>query len=149
MKTAGTQYRLFSVVHQCIMPIPMNSFTITSTVKKYPRSHRYAEMKNKVLGAKYELSLVFVGKIRAASLNKTYRNKTYSPNVLSFPLTSDAGEIVICPQVAKREAAKFNLSVDGYIAYLFIHGLLHLKGYDHSDTMEKLERKYLKAFNIS
>ena len=131
------------------MPIPMNSFTITSTVKNYPKSNPYAEMKNKILGLKYELSLVFVGKVRAASLNKTYRNKTYSPNVLSFPLTQSTGEIVICPQVAKKEAEKFNLSANGYIAYLFIHGLLHLKGYDHSDTMEKLEHKYLKTFNIS
>lgn len=123
--------------------------TITSTVKKYPDYHPYAEMKRKILGTRYELSLVFVGKTRAATLNKNYRKKTYSPNVLSFPLNESAGEIFICPLVAKQEADKFNLSVDGYIAYLFIHGLLHLKGYDHGDTMDTLERKHLKAFNIS
>ncbi len=106
-------------------------------------------MKRKVLGARYELSLVFVGKTRATALNKAYRGKTYSPNVLSFPLTENTGEIVICPHVAVKEAAKFNLSVDGYIAFLFIHGLLHLKGYDHGDTMERMERKHLKTFNIS
>ena len=127
----------------------MNTFTISSTVKKYPKRHPYEAMKRKILGARYELSLAFVGKARAATLNKSYRNKNYSPNVLSFPLTETAGEIVICPQVAESEAAKFDLSVTGYIAYLFIHGLLHLKGLDHGDTMEKLERKYLKAFNIS
>lgn len=131
------------------MLVPMNTTTITSTVKQYPTHHPYEEMKRKILGAKYELSLAFVGKARAASLNKNYRQKTYSPNVLSFPLTESVGEIVICPLVAKTEAAKFNLSVDGYIAYLFIHGLLHLKGHDHGDTMDKLERKYLSSFNIS
>jgi probable rRNA maturation factor len=127
----------------------MNSFTLTHTVKKYPTGHPYGEMKRKILGPRYDLSLAFVGKTRAATLNRTYRQKTYSPNVLSFPLTENAGEIIICPQVAKGEAAKFDLSADGYVAYLFIHGLLHLKGYDHSDTMEKMEQKYLKAFNIS
>lgn len=127
----------------------MNTLTITSTVKQYPTHHPYEEMKQKILGARYELSLAFVGKTQAASLNKIYRKKTYSPNVLSFPLTESAGEIVICPLVAKSEAAKFNLSVDGYIAYLFIHGLLHLKGHDHGDTMDALEHKYLKAFSIS
>jgi len=127
----------------------MESFTISSTVKKYPTQHPYQEMKKKILGAKYELSLAFVGKARAAELNKTYRHKTYSPNVLSFPLTESAGEIVICPQVALAEAKKFNLSVDGYIAYLFIHGCLHLKGLDHGDEMDKLEKKYLKLFAIS
>lgn len=127
----------------------MNTFIITSTVKNYPIHHPYEEMKKKILGAKYELSLVFVGKERAATLNKTYRHKTYSPNVLSFPLAEDSGEIFICPLVAQREAAKFELSTDGYIAYLFIHGLLHLKGHDHGDTMDDLEKKYIKTFKIS
>ncbi|MCD5381237.1 MAG: rRNA maturation RNase YbeY [Candidatus Pacebacteria bacterium] len=127
----------------------METFTISSTIKKYPKRHPYEEMKKKVLGTRYELSLAFVGKTRAATLNKTYRNKTYSPNVLSFPLSEKAGEIVICPQVAIGEAAKFKLSVNGYIAYLFIHGLLHLKGLDHGDEMDKLEQKHLKAFKIS
>jgi len=127
----------------------MNTLTITSTAKKYPTHHPYEMMKKKILGAKYELSLAFVGKTRAAKLNQAYRNKTYTPNVLSFPLTENAGEIIICPQVANKEAVKFNLSTDGYIAFLFIHGLLHLKGHDHSDTMDALEQKYLKTFNIS
>ena len=122
---------------------------ITSTVKKYPKTIPYADIATKILGTKYELSLAFVGNTRAASLNKAYRKKTYSPNVLSFPLDTYAGEVVICPAVSKREAHAYNLSEKGYIAFLFIHGCLHLKGHDHGDTMEKLERKYLKAFNIT
>ena len=127
----------------------MSNFTITSTVKRYPRKHPYEAMKQKILGSKYELSLAFVGKDRAATLNKINRHKSYTPNVLSFPLTEDVGEIIICPETAKKEASKFRLSTDGYVAYLFIHGLLHLKGYDHSDTMDKLECQYLHVFNIS
>ncbi|MCA9360664.1 rRNA maturation RNase YbeY [Candidatus Nomurabacteria bacterium] len=126
----------------------MSTFNITTTVKKYPKKLPYEEIKTKILGVKYVLSLVFVGKKKAASINKSTRNKTYSPNVLSFPLTDQAGEIIICPDTAVREAKKFDLTKDGYIAFLFIHGLLHLKGHDHGDTMDKLERKYLKAFNI-
>ena len=124
-------------------------FTISSTVLHYPKRIPYARIKNSILGNRYELSLVFVGTKRATALNKKFRKKSYSPNVLSFPLTKTVGEIVICPHIAKSEAAKFNLSPDGYIAYLFIHGLLHLKGHDHGDTMEKKERKYLKTFKIS
>lgn len=127
----------------------MEKLTITSTVKKFPPQHPYEQIKTKILGAKYELSLVFVGKEKAATLNKTYRHKTYSPNVLSFPLDEKTGEIIICPQAANSEAKKFALSIDGYIAYLFIHGALHLKGLDHGDEMDKLEKKYLKLFNIS
>lgn len=127
----------------------MNTFTISSTIKRYPDKHPYQQIKEKILGKRYQLSLVFVGKDKAAQLNQTYRQKSYSPNVLSFPLTKDTGEIVICPKVAKSEAAKFNLSTDGYVVFLFIHGLLHLKGHDHGDTMERLERSHLKTFRIS
>ncbi|MCA9359465.1 rRNA maturation RNase YbeY [Candidatus Nomurabacteria bacterium] len=126
----------------------MSTFTITSTIKKYPKRLPYEVIKEKVLGKNYNLSLVFVGKKRAATINKQSRNKTYSPNVLSFPLTDTEGEIIICPDTAVAEAKKFNLTHNGYIAFLFIHGLLHLKGHDHGDTMDKLERKYLNAFNI-
>jgi probable rRNA maturation factor len=100
------------------------------------------------MGKKYEVCLTFLGSTRARTLNTNYRQKTYVPNVLSFPLDATHGDIFICPEVAKREAAKFSLSVNGYMAYLFIHGLLHLKGHDHSDTMDKLEQRYLKKFNI-
>ena len=126
----------------------MNKVTITSTVKKYPKNHPYEEIKRKILGAKYELSLAFVGSKRASKLNKDYRNKSYSPNVLSFPLDETNGEIVICPVVSDKEAKKFDLTPKGYIAFLYIHGLLHLKGHDHGDTMDKQEQKYLKMFNI-
>jgi probable rRNA maturation factor len=106
-------------------------------------------MKDAIMGKRYEATLTFIGETRARSLNQAYRQKDYVPNVLSFPLTDSVGEVYISPAVAKREAKKFNLSVDGYIAFLFIHGLLHLKGLDHGDTMEKQERKYLKQFRIT
>lgn len=126
----------------------METLSITSTVKKYP-IHDYQTIKDKILGKRYQLSLVFIGTTKAAQLNTEYRNKTYSPNVLSFPLDEKTGEIFICPHVATGQAAKYNLSPDGYVAFLFIHGLLHLKGYDHSDTMDRQEQKYLTLFNIS
>ena len=123
------------------------SLSITSTVKSYPR-HKYADMAEKILGKRYELSLVFVGKTRAATLNQQYRGKSYSPNVLSFPLDNKTGEIFICPQIAASEAARFDLSPQGYVGYLFIHGCLHLKGLDHGDTMDKQEAKWRKHFKL-
>ncbi len=126
----------------------MSTFAIASTVKSYP-TFQYETMKNDILGKRYDLSLQFVGPTRAAKLNQTYRQKTYTPNVLSFPLTDDTGEIFICPQVAVKEAAKYNLSTSGYVAYLFIHGLLHLKGLDHGDEMDKQEKRYLRKYDIA
>jgi rRNA maturation RNase YbeY len=124
------------------------SFSLNSTVKAHP-TWPYEAIGAAILGKKYNLSLTFVGPARAQKLNITYRQKEYVPNVLSFPLDETTGEIFICPVVAKTQAKDFNLSVDGYIAYLFIHGCVHLKGHDHGDTMDALERSYVKKFNIT
>ena len=121
---------------------------ITATTHSYP-ALPYQQMKDDILGAGYRLSLVFVGSTRARALNTAYRKKTYVPNVLSFPLDTTTGEIVICPSVAKREAKKFSLSYEGYIGYLFIHGLYHLKGLDHGEHMDKAEAKAVKKYNLS
>ena len=121
---------------------------VSSTVKHYP-VHPYADIKQAILGKSFQLTLVFVGPKRAAQLNTNYRKKTYSPNVLSFPLDEKTGEIFICPAVARKEAHEYNLTPAGYIAFLFIHGLLHLKGHDHGATMEALERRYVKRFAIA
>lgn len=124
------------------------TFSLSSTVRTYP-THPYNDIKCDILGKRYTLSLTFVGPDRARRYNEEHRGKTYVPNVLSFPLDSETGEIIICPSVAAREAQKFNLSSKGYIAYLFIHGLLHLKGYDHGATMEKLEQRYVKKYHVA
>ena len=123
----------------------METFSVSATVRTYPK-HSYQKIKEAVLGKKYDLSLVFVGEDRAQSLNKKYRKKTYIPNVLSFPLDETSGEMYICPKVAEREAVKFNMTPRKYVAYLFIHGLLHLKGYGHGDTMERKERAYMRTY---
>lgn len=123
------------------------STTISHTTKTYPKLP-YAEIAAAILGKRYEVSLTFIGAKRAQKLNTDYRNKTYVPNVLSFPLTENVGEIFISPKVAEKEAKKFDLTPRGYIGFLFIHGCLHLKGYPHGDQMDKLEKKYVKKFNI-
>jgi len=105
-------------------------------------------MKEAVLGESYQLSLNFVGEKRAKALNQKYRKASYVPNVLSFPLEKNFGEVYITPNIAKREAKKFGLSPQNYIGYLFIHGLLHLKGHVHNDTMSKAEKRYMKRFEL-
>jgi len=127
------------------MPKTMKTVTISHTTKTYPK-HSYQTVKDDILGKTYELSLVFIGSTRAQQLNISTRGKDYIPNVLSFPYDQKAGEIFICPTAAKREASKFDLTYNQYVLYLFIHGLLHLKGLDHGDKMDKAEIKYLKRY---
>ncbi len=117
-------------------------------IAKYIPPHPYEEMSKAILGNTYTLTLAFIGEQRAHRLNLWHRKGDYVPNVLSFPLTKNVGEIYITPQVAKREAKKFGMTVKGYIGYLFIHGLLHLKGYDHGATMDKAEQKYIHQYKL-
>lgn len=125
----------------------MAKFSLHATARAYPKLP-YEAMKDDVLGASYELSLVFVGARLAVELNKTYRNKDYVPNVLSFPLESSCGEIFITPIVAAREARRAGVSLRDRIGFLYIHGLLHLKGLDHGAKMDGLEQKYMKKYGL-
>jgi probable rRNA maturation factor len=124
------------------------SITLSKTARHYPKLP-YEKIARDILGDSYTLSLVFVGSVNAQKLNTLYRKKTYVPNVLSFPLDTTHGEIYITPTVAKKEAAKFSMTPRGYVGFLFIHGLLHLKGYHHGDTMEKVEKRYIKKYNLN
>jgi probable rRNA maturation factor len=103
---------------------------------------------DKVLGKKYELSLVFVGDTRSRKLNKEYRGKDKPTNILSFELSKNYGEIIINPRLAKKQATKFGRSYKNFLAFLFIHGVHHLKGMQHSSTMDEAEEKIRKIFNI-
>jgi probable rRNA maturation factor len=125
----------------------MSHFSLASQSKNTP-VHPYEEIKNKILGKRYDLSLAFVSPNQAKALNMQYRKKDYTPNVLSFPLTADTGEVYICLTVAKKEHKKFGMTYEGYVGYLFIHALLHLEGQDHGESMEKDERKHCKRFGI-
>ena len=121
---------------------------ITNTTRQSPvsKDSDFVAISDKVLGKKYDLSLVFVGETTAKKLNQQYRNKSYVPNVLSFPLADNAGEIFICLKTIKKECREFEMSPHQYEKFLLIHGCLHLKGHDHGDHMEKLEKKFTNLF---
>jgi probable rRNA maturation factor len=103
-------------------------------------------IKDAILGESYELSLVFITSAKIRALNRIYRKKDKATDILSFPLSKTSGEIFICLSETKKEAPKFDLTFDDFLIFLFIHGLLHLKGMDHGATMERKEKYFLKQF---
>lgn len=119
--------------------------TIRGTVPRIP----FEKIAREVLGAKYELSLVVCGDTLAQRMNATYRKKTYKPNVLSFPISKNEGEIFLNMPCARREAKKYGTTLEKRLALLFVHGCFHLKGLDHSDYMERMEQKILKKFRLA
>ncbi|MCE9540966.1 rRNA maturation RNase YbeY [Candidatus Kaiserbacteria bacterium] len=121
---------------------------ITRTVRGSIPRLPFEDMARHVLGTTYELSLVICGDKLAQRINSEYRKKTYYPNVLSFPLAKNEGEMFLNIRKAEREAHSLGVSVRERTALLYVHGLWHLKGHDHSDTMEKRERETLRAFGL-
>ena len=121
-----------------------DNFSILYKIKSKPKSLLFRKIKDSVLGKDYELSWVFIGIKKSQALNKKYRKKDKPTNILTFPLSKTEGEIFICPEVAKSDAKKFDMKENEFIGFLFIHGLLHLKGLKHGKKMEKEEEKLRK-----
>lgn len=103
----------------------------------------FANIKNSILGKKYNLNIIFCNRDLSQKLNKDYRGKDYPTNILSFPLSDQEGEIYIQLGIARRDAPKHNMNYTQFLHLLLIHGCLHLKGLDHGEEMNGLEDKYL------
>ncbi|MGK0231093.1 MAG: putative rRNA maturation factor [Gammaproteobacteria bacterium] len=115
-----------------------------------------------------ELSIQFVDSYAMQSLNEQYRGKNSPTNVLSFEsqmppmMLSDSaadgalqvlGDLVFCQDVVHREAQEQNKTPEHHWKHLFVHGTLHLCGYDHvepgqADAMESLEIQILSVLGI-
>lgn len=122
----------------------MTSVSIRSFTKLSPPKHPYERLTASVL-PDFEISLVFVGETRARALNKSLRGKDYVPNVLSYLSGKKSGEIIICLTEARRQASSYGLTYPQYVGFLFIHGLLHLKGMPHGTRMERYEEKLMAS----
>lgn len=108
----------------------------------------FLALKDAILGKKYTVSIAFVAPAIAQHINKERRDKEYIPNTLSFSLSEDSGEIIMCRSAIRKQYKEFAMNYDQYLIFLVIHSMLHLKGYDHGDAMEKKEQYYLKKFSV-
>jgi probable rRNA maturation factor len=129
-----------------------------------------------------EISVLIVGPADSRRLNHAWRGKDSPTNVLSFPVADAAvtgahaaagavpragakatrssavprgwlGDLVICPQVLRREAAEQQKNPRAHWAHLVVHGVLHLVGYDHevprdAKRMERREIRVLRGLGI-
>jgi probable rRNA maturation factor len=124
------------------------NFTIKNKTKGKLPSLPFLNMKEKVLGKNYDLSLVIINKKEIHELNNKYRKVDSPTDILSFPIDKNTGEIFICQEIAKKKAPEFDREYYNFLSYLFIHGLVHLLGHDHGDKMEKIEEVNRSYFQI-
>lgn len=123
-----------------------------------------------------EVSVSFVGEDEIRELNKEYRNNDKVTDVLSFPAVENPdrgvinveehaadlnpetwllnlGDIIICLPRAKAQAKEYGHSLKREVAFLALHSLLHLLGYDHmipedEQQMTALQTEILDKLNI-
>ncbi len=125
-----------------------HNFSISNETESKLPPIDFSSIKEAALGPDYTLSLVIISADGIQKLNDQYRQKNVPTDILSFPLSENEGEIYICPSEAEKEAVKFQRKSENFLAFLFIHGCVHLKGYDHGSTMEAIENEICKKFKI-
>ena len=117
----------------------------------------------KIKEAAINLKIVLNEEIQ--KINKKFNNKNKPTNIISFEfdrpkglpkdiLKEFLGDIIIAPLVLEKEAIEQNKKLDDHWKHIFVHGLLHLFGYNHLDNreaeqMEKLETKILSELDIN
>lgn len=108
-----------------------------------------------------ELCIRIVDSEESRELNRDYRDKDKSTNVLSFPFEVPPGipltllgDLVICAEVVAQEACEQQKPAQNHWAHMVVHGTLHLLGFDHinddeAEQMEALERVLLAQLDIA
>jgi probable rRNA maturation factor len=99
------------------------------------------------------VTIAFVSDSKIRQLNKQFRGIDRATDVLSFPSDEpgELGDIAISIDTAARQGRENKLTLNGEIAQLILHGLLHLSGYDHetdNGEMNRLELQLRKKLKI-
>lgn len=102
-----------------------------------------------------DIELIFIDATSMQEINKEHRGKDSTTDVLSFPMEdmphTPLGSLLINIELADTKAKEFGHSFEDEITLLFIHGLLHLLGYDHevdSGEMRKREEELIIEYNL-
>lgn len=93
---------------------------------------------------KKNLIVMFVGRTQGCRLNLEFRGRNYATDVLSFAPSEDAnfGELVFCYDVIKMQALEHELSFRDELAYMYIHGVLHLLGFEHEKSQVQAKKMF-------
>ena len=108
-----------------------------------------------------EVELIITDDATMQALNAEHRGKDTTTDVLSFPMEAPfteqsifgmpLGSIIIAESFVKKNAALFDHSTQDELSLLFIHGMLHLLGFDHESDdgeMRAREKELIEAFDM-
>ncbi|WP_303987408.1 rRNA maturation RNase YbeY [Devosia ginsengisoli] len=99
-----------------------------------------------------ELSILLTNDAEQHALNREWRGKDLSTNVLSFPqiepfgpVMGILGDIALARETLIREAEEQGVTFEAHFTHLVVHGFLHILGYDHLDEAEALQMEGLET----
>jgi probable rRNA maturation factor len=160
-------YNVIGDKMSCLISHSIDPKTDSKNYQKIMLKIAQTTFKELKVGSSFEVSVLITTNQMIKKLNLKYRKLNKPTDVLSFPAYSKAdlkklkaskqilnlGDIVISHQLAKQQALEYGHSLKREISFLFVHGLLHLLGYDHINKIEekqmfKLQDKILNSLGI-
>lgn len=110
--------------------------------QKVSKAIMLLQRKGYLLQSQKSLTLVFLNPPAAKKINFQFRKKNYPTDVLSFESMDPQsfGELILCPQVLKKQALEHGLSFRDEGLYMIIHGILHLLGMDHERSAREAKQ---------
>ena len=135
-------------MHMTVIKINIiDNYTGDKYVPSIDKISKWAEL---CLCSNYDsviVNLMLVGLAESQKFNINFRSKPGPTNVLSFPYednTSLQGDLVMCSPLVIKEAANLKKTEESHWIHLFVHGMLHLQGYDHQNDEEEKEMTSLE-----
>jgi len=118
----------------------------------------YEESRGKL--GRCSFNIAFLTKSEIKDMNKRFAGTDKPTNVLSFPSNEDSteerflGDIAICSELIAEEAISQGKETKDHLIHIFVHGVLHLLGFDHgehssAEQMESLEIRILKKIGVA
>lgn len=101
--------------------------------------HRVVRWIRHALSVDAQIAVRVVGEAEGRELNRTYRQKDYATNVLTFDYQHEPtvqADLVLCAPVIERQAQQLNCPLQAHYAHLLVHGTLHAQGWDHETSPE-------------
>ena len=131
------------------MPVHMQSHVRRVTFDQARLDQLAQAILSDVGEASAELGIMFVGDQRMRGLNRRYRGKDRTTDVLAFAMREAShssvgllGDVVIAVPTAIRQAKEAQRSLDEELTVLLVHGILHLCGYDHERSEKEAHRMH-------
>ncbi len=146
--------------------IDSDTIPASENIEHWVKTTLLIENPDMVTDTECELTIRIVDQDEIQALNKTWRHKDKPTNVLSFPYEGFEfdvpeevqlpllGDLIICHDIVVAEAQQQAKTIIEHWAHMVVHGVLHLKGYDHledsdAEQMEALEVRILQQLQFS